>query len=777
MDIYGNALDSGGGNALADGGTIGGDLEVFGDVNVSGDLDVGGVITATDELEVKDALITVAVDNLTDSINTGLLCEHSSGRYGGLVRRSTDKQWVALNSVIPKPGPATVVPPSDAILEASTFLGLQSVNTPVVDTMIVNATGPELTLSAPAAVAVQSTQLDLTGVSTVRIGAGKDIDWQGKPNQYIRDLGIAGNGLLAVNADKNLRILADGTTDIISETLNMTAVGSVEVKSNTGDIVLNSVGNDVDILADGSALVRTTEGPVAIESVQQYISLTTDLEVLVESKTNNCVVNIERPTTPTNAELKFSQKVPAREGIWRMGMLDGEDTFKVKDENADTVFRAVNGPTNNVIFDDYKIVAADASIDNVESSDVQVNGLARFVRPDNTTAVGLQYENTAEGKDAWFLGSEVGTSSLVVNNGLGERCLGVGQDKAVRIGDAADGYDFPSTKGIDNQYLALTGDALEFTSPPTTAYAELQILNNILPFQDTPITVIGQWEEVVGPRVSGNSQGFSSSSVLTYTGADDKVFNVAASLTWECAGNGAELEMAIAKNGVPVSTSVQRGTLDDNTNFPRNVTTTCICPLSQNDTISIQVRNIQDLDNVQVIYGTLTAASVSATNVIGGEAVASNLQPHVTGFIDGAFNTTGTTPFEVAFNNESSKFGIVHSIVPGANTRFTIQEDGIYTCYAQLGTSVQFTSGYLGLWFEIVGSAARYGELQLEYLGTLTFSFRPRMLSHCVLKVLAGQQIRCMCRSLGPVPVSLGGNLGSNLVADYGIVKVSDLPP
>ena len=192
---------------------------------------------------------------------------------------------------------------------------------------------------------------------------------------------------------------------------------------------------------------------------------------------------------------------------------------------------------------------------------------------------------------------------------------------------------------------------------------------------------------------------------------------------------------------------------------------------------SIQVRNLTDTDNIQVIYGTLTASSISATNVISGGAVASNLLPHITGFIDGAFNTTGTTPFEVPFNNESSKFGITHSITPGANTRFTIQEDGIYTCYAQLGTSDQFTSGYLGLWFEIVGNNSRYGELQLEYLGTLTFAFRPRMLSHCVLKVLAGQQIRCMCRSLGPVPASLGGPLNSNLVADYGICKVSDLPP
>ena len=760
------------------------DLTVQGNTFLNGDLDVQGTITAIDEIEVADTLITLASGNQTDLLNSGILLEHDSNNYAGLVRRATDKNFVVLNNVTPKPSGTSVIPASDSILEARNFLAIQSVNAPVVDTQIVNATGAQLTLSAPGAIAVQTTQLDLTGTSTVRIGAGKDIVWDGKQNtQYIKDVGISGNGLLAINADNDLRILANGNTNIISENLDITAVNNVEITANTGDIVLNSVGNDVDILCDGSALVRSTEGPVSLESTQQFISLTTDLEVLIESKTNDCILNIERPTTPTNAEIKFSQKDPAREGIWRIGMIDGEDTFKLKDENDDTVFRAVNGPTNNVIFDDYKIVGNDASIDNVETSDVQVNGLARFVRPDNTTAVGLQYENTAESKDSWFMGSQVSTDSLIINNGLGERCLEVKQNKQVnipdvlRLGGGPNGYNFPTVKGVDNQYLSLNNDTLEFTDQPTTAYAELQILNNVVPFQDTPITVIGQWEEIVGPRVSGNSQGFSSSNVLTYIGVDDKVFNISASLTWECEGKVDNIEMAIAKNGVFISTSIQRGAVDDNNNFPRNVTTTCICPLSQNDIISIQVRNLTDTDSVQIIYGTLTASSISATNVVSGAAVASNLKPHITGFIDGAFNTTGTTPFEVPFNNESSKFGITHSIAPGSNTRFTIQEDGIYTCYAQLGTSAQFTSGYLGLWFEIVGSAARYGELQIEYLGTLTFSFRPRMLSHCVMKVLAGQQIKCMCRSLGPVPTSLGGNLGSNLVADYGIVKISDLPP
>ena len=120
----------------------------------------------------------------------------------------------------------------------------------------------------------------------------------------------------------------------------------------------------------------------------------------------------------------------------------------------------------------------------------------------------------------------------------------------LRLGGGPDGYNFPTVKGVDNQYLSLNNDTLEWTTPPTTAYAELQILNNVAPFQDTPITVVNQWVEIVGPRVSGNSQGFSSSSFLTYTQSDDKVFNVSCSLSWECEGKVDDIEMAIAKKWI-----------------------------------------------------------------------------------------------------------------------------------------------------------------------------------------------------------------------------------
>jgi len=51
------------------------------------------------------------------------------------------------------------------------------------------------------------------------------------------------------------------------------------------------------------------------------------------------------------------------------------------------------------------------------------------------------------------------------------------------------------------------------------------------------------------------------------------------------------------------------------------------------------------------------------------------------------------------------------------------------------------------------------------------------MITHATFKILAGQQVRCMCRAFNNVPTDLGGNLNTAIVADYGICKISDLPP
>jgi hypothetical protein len=121
MDIYGNPIvGAGGGSDLDNGGTIGGPLLVTGtlqvegkstfndDVVINGDLDVQGTITSIDELEVKDPLITLAVDNPSDLLNTGVLHERDGGTYGGLVRQAGGG-FRLFETQTPKPTPTGTI--------------------------------------------------------------------------------------------------------------------------------------------------------------------------------------------------------------------------------------------------------------------------------------------------------------------------------------------------------------------------------------------------------------------------------------------------------------------------------------------------------------------------------------------------------------------------------------------------------------------------------------------------------------------------------------------
>jgi len=234
MDIYGNPID-GGGDSLADGGTISGDLEVNGNVAINGDLDVSGTITSVDELEVKDALITIAVGNVADTVNTGLLCEHSGNRYAGLVRRGTDKKWVALSNISPKPAPGGVIPVSDASIEAL------AVNTGLVSASgDLNMTaGGRSQYTASASLSIRSdsadvsvaaeaigTDVSLTAANRVILDGGNvvQIGASGSPNTYslATTRGLVGQVLTSDGAGGSSWQAGGGSSNPFDQSLNTT---------------------------------------------------------------------------------------------------------------------------------------------------------------------------------------------------------------------------------------------------------------------------------------------------------------------------------------------------------------------------------------------------------------------------------------------------------------------------------------------------------------------------------------------------------------------------
>ncbi len=239
MDIYGNPIE---GESLANGGAIGGDLEIDGDVVINGDLDVQGTVTSIDQLEVKDALITVAVSNAADTINTGLLAEHSGGSYGGLVRRGADKRWVALNSITPKPGPNTVIPASDATVEMAQL--------------------------ATDEIKSDSNNLNISS-TLVTLPSGSAIAYSGKPQQGIlssvADYIVQSQDRMAVRSNNGrLSLETNGlNADIILESSENVIIDS---GANSGDsILLTAQSGDISLTAN-SDLTLSCTGQVDIDA-------------------------------------------------------------------------------------------------------------------------------------------------------------------------------------------------------------------------------------------------------------------------------------------------------------------------------------------------------------------------------------------------------------------------------------------------------------------------------------------------------------------------------
>ncbi len=239
-DIYGEVPAQG--DSLANGGTIGGDLDIEGDVVIDGNLDVSGTITSLDELEVKDALITVAVSNAADTINTGLLAEHSGGSYGGLVRRGVDKRWVALNSITPKPGPNTLIPTSDATVEMGQLV-----------TDEIKSDSNNLNISS----------------TLMTLPSGSAIAYAGKPQQGIlssvADYIVQSQDRMAVRSNNGrLSLETSGlNADILLESSENVIIDS---GNNSGDsIVLTAQSGDISLTAN-SDLTLSCTGQVDIDA-------------------------------------------------------------------------------------------------------------------------------------------------------------------------------------------------------------------------------------------------------------------------------------------------------------------------------------------------------------------------------------------------------------------------------------------------------------------------------------------------------------------------------
>ena len=239
MDIYGNPIE--GGSSLENGGTIDGSLEIKQDLQVDGNVVIDGSLTVDtiiSDLDVEDALITCGVNNPQDLLNTGLLMGHNfstTARYGGIVRRATDKRLVALQSVAPKPMPTGIIASSDAVVECAEL-------------------ATDKILSDSNNLAIDSTLITLPGSNAITydgkpqqgiLSAVADFIFQGQQRTAIR----AGNGRVSIESQGlNSDIILEAGENVI-----------IDAGANSGDSVsINAPSGDITLTSNADMVLETT---------------------------------------------------------------------------------------------------------------------------------------------------------------------------------------------------------------------------------------------------------------------------------------------------------------------------------------------------------------------------------------------------------------------------------------------------------------------------------------------------------------------------------------
>jgi hypothetical protein len=165
-------------------------------------------------------------------------------------------------------------------------------------------------------------------------------------------------------------------------------------------------------------------------------------------------------------------------------------------------------------------------------------------------------------------------------------------------------YTLPLVRATaSNQHIVSTGVEGE-TAWQGRSYANIYFKDNAVL---TPLPVQDQYDVMRGNRLGTFASDFTlnagptNQQNLVYTGVQSKFFQVVQSLTWQSESSREVFRQAVFKNGVLIPGSESSAMLDDNNDYPRNATTTCIVELENGDTIAGYVKDVTDDISVLII--------------------------------------------------------------------------------------------------------------------------------------------------------------------------------
>jgi hypothetical protein len=170
-----------------------------------------------------------------------------------------------------------------------------------------------------------------------------------------------------------------------------------------------------------------------------------------------------------------------------------------------------------------------------------------------------------------------------------------------------DKIKLPLNRGVDGQVMTTNGAGDTFWE--SKPFGENYFVGNAT---GTIINVVNVYAIIIGVRLASALVDFTSSGVnLTYTGARTRYFKLSFSGEWQTVGVLAQnYQIGFHKNGVLIPSGQMTGKLDNSAAvYPRNISTTTIVELAQNDVIDIRVRNL--VSTQDVLFPSLIMSAVA----------------------------------------------------------------------------------------------------------------------------------------------------------------------
>jgi len=606
MDLYGNPL----GNNFSGEVTVDGGLVVSGDGTFE-NLTVTDTLTATtiiseQELKIEDSLIELAVNNPADNLNLGLIEHFNDGqeKYSGLIRDRTTKKQYLYEGAMPIPTTTTdisALPRGDLVVQG---LQVSNYTLPTSDgsqnqIISTNGSGSLTFQDSPGLQNLQSAYDESTEpqITTDLINSSLVIkQGVGVPAPILEVQDSSSNNIFEV--EENLVAVRKGFFRVEPPTGN--AYGRVGASgANSSVFTVGQFGNSgAACTVAGEISEFTASG--TISSNLSFVSGTD--QFLFQNLASDGILNLQKNGTEL---VRFSEINTTVLNNFNVFPPSGQADFNVYVQAGEDVVAGFGQPDTR---------QSNVFINSNDRSLLQLNSetfnLVKFVPGTSATAKLYCIEHKEALDNLVFAYDPFGAR---------KEPLKIDQDLVTTARLSVNGsYELPTIDGTAGQYLSTDGSGVvSWESLPESSYGEQRISNNLLA---TSMTVIGQWEDIVGGRTAGPLKDFTSqATTLTYTGVDTKTFKYSFQCTSELTSGVAEIfEIGIFKNGL-LAGGVMNFSMDDTNPFPRSTSTSIVIDLATNDTITTKIRATTNVpESVDVKNMVSNCVSVTSGQGSGG---------------------------------------------------------------------------------------------------------------------------------------------------------------